>query len=96
VACHRARTAGENGGHLPVELERSGVPHAVHAAVHAVEISALNPPLKRSGAHAGSQGLRPRDVSVLALREQRQGRVALQSHLQNLPNDLVAPQLGRF
>jgi hypothetical protein len=57
------------------------VAYAIDATVHPVEVSAVNPPLKRSGAHAGSEGLRPRDVSVLALREQRQGRVTLQSHL---------------
>jgi hypothetical protein len=96
VARNRARSAGENSRHLAIELERSGVPDAVHATVDAVEISAIDPPLKRSGAHAGSERLGPRDVSLLAPREKRQGRVTFQPHLQNLPNDHIAPQLGRL
>jgi hypothetical protein len=96
VARHRARSAGKNSRHLAVELERSGVPDAVHAAVDAVEISAIDPSLKRPGAHAGSEGLGPRNVSLLAPREKRQGRVTFQPHLQDLPNDHIAPQLERL
>jgi hypothetical protein len=43
------------------------VAHAIHATVHPVEISATDPSLKRSGAHARGEGLRSRDVPLLAL-----------------------------
>jgi hypothetical protein len=69
VARHRARTAGENSAHLPVELERGRVAHAIHAPVNAVQISAVDSSLKRSVAHARREGLRPRDVPPLALGE---------------------------
>jgi hypothetical protein len=67
VARDCARAAGQNRSHLPVKLEGGGVANAVHAPVHPVQVSAIDPSLKRSGAHASGQGLPPRDVALLAL-----------------------------
>ena len=43
--------------------------HAIHPTVHPVEISAIDPSLKRSRAHARGEGLRSRDVPLLAVGE---------------------------
>ena len=69
VARDCARAAGQNRSHLPVKLEGGGVANAVYAPVHPVQVSAIDPSLKRSGTHASRQGLRPRDVALLALGE---------------------------
>jgi hypothetical protein len=55
-----------------------------------------DPAFERLGAHARREGLRAGDVAVLALGEAGERPVATKSEVENLTEDLIAPEIGRF